>query len=109
MDDSKPKLRGRLDEQARALGFSAIGVAPAEAAPESGARLREWLQSGAHGDMIWMETTAERRCSPTALWPDVRSVISLGMSYAPAVDPLALANRGRAGPDFGLCTRRRLS
>src|SRR5689334_17406752 len=48
--------------------------------------------------MIWMEETAARRGSPAGLWPEVRSVISLGMSYAPGRDPLALADvadRGR--------------
>jgi epoxyqueuosine reductase len=59
--------------------------------------LREWLADGAHGDMIWMEETADRRASPAGLWPEVRSVISLGMSYAPATDPLALADQ----PDVG--------
>jgi epoxyqueuosine reductase len=44
-----------------------------------------------------MEETAERRVSPAGLWPEVRSVISLGMSYAPTSDPLALA----AEPDVG--------
>jgi epoxyqueuosine reductase len=93
----KPKLRQRLEEKARALGFAAVGVARADAAPQSGARLREWLASGAHGDMIWMEETAERRASPAGLWPEVKSVISLGMSYAPAGDPLALADRPELG------------
>lgn len=48
--------------------------------------------------MLWMEERAAERASPRALWPDVRSVIMLGMSYAPAHDPLALASdpdRGR--------------
>jgi epoxyqueuosine reductase len=40
---------------------------------------------------------AERRGSPAALWPEVRSVISLGMSYAPAADPLALADEPEVG------------
>ena len=47
--------------------------------------------------MIWMEETAERRGSPTGLWPEVRSVVSLGMSYAPASDPLALADEPECG------------
>jgi epoxyqueuosine reductase len=93
----KTKLRLDLEEQARALGFAAVGVARADAAPQSAARLRAWLDSGAHGDMIWMEDTAGRRGSPTALWPDVRTVISLGMSYAPGGDPLALADREEIG------------
>ena len=97
MTDSKAKLRQRLDEQARALGFAAVGVARADAAPKTAERLQQWLATGAHGSMIWMEETAERRGSPAALWPEVRSVISLGMSYAPPTDPLALAGE----PDVG--------
>jgi epoxyqueuosine reductase len=97
MPQGKPSLRHSLDAKARELGFCAFGVAPAEAAPLSGERLRAWLASGAHGDMIWMEETAERRARPAALWPEVRSVVALGMSYAPAVDPLALAARPEIG------------
>lgn len=47
--------------------------------------------------MEWMAQTPERRSSPRALWPQVRSVVMLGMSYAPAGDPMAtLARRDRA-------------
>ena len=91
MIESKPSLRTELEEEARRLGFVAFGVTGAQQSPQAGARLHEWLAEGAHGEMIWMEEKAERRVSPTALWADVRSVISLGMSYAPSVDPTALA------------------
>ena len=90
-------LRRLLYAEARALGFAAIGIARADAAPRTTARLREWLDAGAHGDMIWMEETAARRGSPAALWPEVKSIISLGMSYAPAISPLALAEAGEVG------------
>ena len=90
-------LRSGLEEEARRLGFSALGVARADAAPKTAERLREWLDLGLHGDMIWMEETAQRRGSPAALWPEVRSIISLGMSYAPAADPLALADAPEHG------------
>ncbi|HWV12232.1 MAG TPA: tRNA epoxyqueuosine(34) reductase QueG, partial [Sphingobium sp.] len=69
-------------------------IARADAAPQAGQRLREWLDAGRHGDMLWMEDRAEQRASPVGLWPDVRSVIMLGMSYAPGRDPLALAEEG---------------
>ncbi|MGF1550168.1 MAG: tRNA epoxyqueuosine(34) reductase QueG [Sphingomonadaceae bacterium] len=97
MDDGKQKLRKRLKAAAAEEGFAAIGFASADAAPESAARLRQWLESGAHGDMIWMEETAERRARPRALWPEVKTVISLGMSYAPAGDPLRLADEPEIG------------
>ena len=41
--------------------------------------------------MEWMETRFDHRKGPQSLWPAARSVIALGMSYAPATDPLALA------------------
>ena len=91
-------LRTALETRARALGFAAIGVAPASAAPLAAARLRVWLADGRHGDMIWMADTADRRASPPALWPEVRSVIMLGTSYAPALDPLRHAD----APDTGV-------
>jgi epoxyqueuosine reductase len=97
MSEGKPDLRAKIEEKAAELGFSAAGFARADCAPAAGERLREWLSSGAHGDMIWMEETAERRASPAGLWPEVKSVISLGMSYAPAANPLALADRGEVG------------
>ena len=94
LDDT---LEERLEAVARAHGFAAFGIARADAAPETAARLDQWLAEGCHGGMIWMESRAGQRGSPRGLWPEVRSVIALGMSYAPAEDPLALA----AVPDRG--------
>ena len=90
-------LTTALKTHAAELGFAACGVARADSVPEAGARLRAWLAEGAHGDMLWMEEKADRRVSPEALWPEVRSVVMLGMSYAPAVDPLRLADEGDIG------------
>jgi epoxyqueuosine reductase len=47
--------------------------------------------------MGWMEARAHHRVSPLALWPGARSAIALGMSYAPASDPLALAEHRSCG------------
>ena len=91
-------LERRLAAVAREQGFAAFGIARADAAPETAARLDRWLAEGCHGDMIWMESRSSQRGSPRGLWPAVRSVIALGMSYAPEQDPLALAahpTRGR--------------
>ncbi|UAK25420.1 tRNA epoxyqueuosine(34) reductase QueG [Sphingomonas nostoxanthinifaciens] len=92
-----PSFEQRLKEEARALGFAACGIARADAAPKTAERLRAWLAAGAHGDMLWMEERAHQRESPQSLWPEVRSVVMLGMSYAPAADPLAL----EAAPQIG--------
>jgi epoxyqueuosine reductase len=48
--------------------------------------------------MLWMAESADRRASPKGLWPDVRSVIMLGTSYAPSLDPM----RHAAHPETGV-------
>ena len=83
-------LKAALAEQARALGFAAVGFAPAADDPLRARRLLEWLAGGNHGEMEWMEARADVRQGPNAMWPEARSVIALGMSYAPDIDPLAL-------------------
>jgi epoxyqueuosine reductase len=87
----KTNLVNVLKERAAAEGFVAFGIAPGALAPMVGERLRAWLADGCHGDMLWMASRANERSSPDALWSEVRSVIMLGMSYAPAHDPMALA------------------
>ena len=90
-------MKAALIDEARALGFSVAGVTRPDAVPQTKARLEQFLQDGMHGDMDWLAATAERRGTPTALWPDVRSVIMLGVNYGPDHDPLAvLAQKDRA-------------
>jgi len=86
-------FRDKLATQARTLGFCAFGVAPAGTDEVRGDRLAAWLDEGLHGTMGWMAKRAHQRRAPRALWPEARSVIALGMSYAPGEDPLRLAAR----------------
>jgi epoxyqueuosine reductase len=86
-----------VDELAQAEGFDVIGVARPDAVPEAAARLRAAIEAGHHGSMHWLAGTAERRGSPAVLWPEVRSVVMLGMNYAPESDPLATLADGQAG------------
>jgi len=87
-------MKEAIRSQAISLGFAACGFASADAVPDNKARLDAWLEAGCHGEMLWMEANAERRGSPRALWPEVRSVVALGMSYAPARDPLRHPHNG---------------
>src|SRR3954471_24768502 len=69
------ELRRRLE----ALGFDDVRFAAltTEGAPP----LRAWLDAGMHGEMQWMERTAEKRLNPELVLPGARSVIMLGVSY----------------------------
>ena len=97
--DGKPgraaEARSLIRAKALGLGFDAVGFAPASLGPEVRERLAAFLAAGQHGDMGWMAERAEQRAHPQALWPEARSVIALGMSYAPEGD--ALETLGRPG------------
>ena len=90
--DRRPDSAGPaalIRARALALGFDAIGFAPAALGPEAGARLRAFLASGQHGEMDWLAERAGQRAEPTALWPEARTVVCVGLSYAPEGDALA--------------------
>ena len=86
-----------LRRRATALGFDAFGIADASARPELPGRLQAVLEQGWHGEMAWMAETPERRATPRGLWPEVRSVILLGMNYGPDTDPLQQLDRRDIG------------
>jgi len=90
-----PALKAALILHARDLGFDAVSVASPASIDPAGERLMTFLAEGRHGDMDWMEETAERRRDPRVLWPEVKSIVMLGMSYAPERNPLeALEHAG---------------
>lgn len=91
--DPKAQIRDR----ALALGFDAVGFAEAALGAQARERLAAFLAAGHHGEMGWMAERADQRAQPRALWPQARSVIALGLSYAPDGDPLAALAR----PDRG--------
>jgi epoxyqueuosine reductase len=86
-----------IRQQAIAEGFDVVRITGADAPPDNGARLGEFLTAGHHGDMDWMAERREWRATPRAMWPAAQSVIVLGLNYGPADDPLAvLKQRDRA-------------
>ncbi len=90
-------VKQQLTEDAAALGFDLCRVAHPAAIGAAGPRLAAWLAAGNHGDMDWMAETAPRRSTPGALWPEVGSVVMLGLNYGPESDPMdGLTRRDRA-------------
>lgn len=94
-------LAATVRAEAVAAGFGAFGIVDLKGADDAllraGRRLRTFLDHGMHGDMDWMAREADRRSHPRALWPQARSAIVLGMSYAPAEDPIATRVPGDRG------------
>jgi len=90
-------LKDALTQQARTLGFDCVGVTGPDAIADAARHFHSFLETGAHGDMDWLADRPERRADPRGLWPDVRSVIMLGVNYGPDENPLAILAQRTSG------------
>ena len=95
-------LKQEFRERARALGFSALGVARIEI-PEDERHLMRWLADGFHGQMRYMERHGVKRSRPQELKPGTVRVVSVRMDYWPpqARDPFEVL----ADPSLGYVAR----
>jgi epoxyqueuosine reductase len=90
-------LKRALADQAHALGFDCVGLTSPDGVAQAGRHFIEFLKAGAHGEMEWLAASPERRTDPRGLWPDVRSVIMLGVNYGPEDDPLEVLKQRSKG------------
>ena len=92
-----------IKQEARALGFDAVGITHISGEHTGSAatdqesslplnsetevpqrlfnRLTEWLRRGYHGTMAWIERAPGKRADPCQVLPGCRSIISLGINY----------------------------
>ena len=82
------ELDQKIIAKAKEVGFDHVGFTSATLPDDVGAGLREFLASGSHGSMGWLEARVAQRTSPDKLWPEAKSVIMLAMNYGPEHDPL---------------------
>ena len=116
MTEAPEAIAAAIKRHALDLGFDAVGITTGAGSAEDARHLAEYLADGRHGDMTWMETTADRRADPQVLWPAARSAVVCGLNYAPDADPRhrqAAAGRGAIsvyalGRDYHDMLRRRL-
>jgi epoxyqueuosine reductase len=94
---SSGDLRRALAQEARALGFDCIGITAPDTIADAAKHFLRFIEIGGHGDMDWLAQNPERRADPRGLWPDVRSVIMLGVNYGPDEDPLAILKQRSRG------------
>jgi epoxyqueuosine reductase len=108
------ELSDRVRAAGRALGFDAVGIAPAEPPPHA-EFLAEWLARGYAGEMGWLGRRAAEREDPRRVLPGARSVVVVAVVYDPAAEaPDPAATSGRVaryagGRDYHDVLRERLA
>jgi epoxyqueuosine reductase QueG len=73
-------MKAALRQRARELGFDDCRFTTA-AAPASAPHLQDWLTTGQHGEMAYLQRNAPKRVDPQLVLPGARSVICLAVSY----------------------------
>lgn len=77
-------ISSRIKAEAMRLGFSACGIAKAEAVDSATASAyRMWLAEGNHADMTYLDNNLDKRLDPTLLMPSAKSIVCLAMNYYP--------------------------
>jgi epoxyqueuosine reductase len=89
--------KAALTREAHALGFDCVGVANPGAIGEAGKHFHAFIEAGGHGDMDWLAADPKRRADPRVLWPEVRSIVMLGVNYGPDENPLAILEQRTRG------------
>lgn len=86
-----------LTTTARALGFDACRICRADEPWPASERLEAFVEAGHHGSMAWMETTLERRKTPTSMWDGAKSAVVVALNYGPDHDPMRSLERTDEG------------
>ena len=86
-----------IRDKALEEGFDVVGFADANITNTPGERLAKFIEYGAHGDMDWLAKRVTERQHPSHLWSDVKTVISVGVNYGPANDPMEALENPRNG------------
>jgi epoxyqueuosine reductase len=84
MTESTPEtpesLKELLRKEALALGFAALGIAPARPLDKA-RRFAQWLDAGYCADMEWLRRDPERRLDSRLVLPDAQSLVCVAMNY----------------------------
>ena len=70
-----------LVQEAKSLGFEAVGVSQARFLEEEADRLETWLKRGYQGEMGYLERNFDLRLDPRKLVPGAKTVVSLLFNY----------------------------
>ena len=82
--DNKKKL---IIKKAYELGFEVIGFTKPKIGSTDQNNLTEFLENSLFGHMKWLEKHNIKK-KPQKLWPQVKTIIVLGLNYAPQKNPL---------------------
>lgn len=111
------ELKSQIQSWSLELGFAECSISDIHLDAYK-PKLKQWLEAGYQGQMLWMANSVDYRCDPQLLWPETLSIISVRMNYLPpGTEPLAILeskdkayiSRYALGRDYHKLMRKRLA
>jgi epoxyqueuosine reductase len=93
------RLIPQIKERAAELGFDHFALTRPEVFPEDKQAFSSWVSDGCAADMSYMTRDPDKRMKPQSILPDVKSIITLGVSYYKGPFP------DKPGPAYGRVAR----
>ena len=102
-----------IKAKAAEIGFQKAGIVPAEPLTAEGSKLGEWIESGYHGTMAWLEREPQKRSDPCLIFPEARTVIVTALNYYTGYDHTDSKDAGKVsryawGDDYHQVVRDKL-
>jgi len=83
MRKASHEISDKIKNLAIRSGFTDCGIVPASKLNKDAERLHNWLNSGMHAGMKYMENHFDKRTNPALLVPGAKSVIVVLLNYFP--------------------------
>jgi epoxyqueuosine reductase len=84
--EEKLNLTKFIKEEALNVGFSKVGIVPAEELVDENVRLKRWLDRNYFGMMNWMKHSKMKRINPKRVFKNVKSIVSVAQNYYTPVE-----------------------
>ena len=84
MNDLKNKICLKL----KSYGFNVVGITKPQVNKDTINNYNLFLKKKYHGDMYWLENHENAKKDPSKIWKEVKTIIVLGLNYAPGYNPL---------------------
>lgn len=78
---TRRELTEAIKSKALEIGFTKAGVTSAEPFDTAADLFEEWLASGSHGTMLWLDKSHEKRRDVRNILPSAKSILSLALNY----------------------------
>ena len=88
MEKFKNKIRKKILD----IGFDSVGFAKPTVDLKTSTEFKNFLNKNYQGEMKWLEKHYEKKKNPKKIWEEVKTIIVVGLNYAPQDNPLKINN-----------------